>query len=245
MSSFITYSEEEKKLVREGGIDAIREILTGSDTDKKRSLLFCLEWFMDSYYGQPDIEPYKAELIELLETMIITGNPIEVKEDALLLLSDYCWGPFPILEKHFDEVEAQLKPNVRYAINMHREAQIENLLIDEIRRLWSEHRLAHPEVFNHVWVLFDRNTDTDGKPVLETVFLLENGEIRHDRLYPGKAPKKENKDGFFSEPEFRFNILLDEKKAVLTYTFSKALSGVLYYDILGEEDHYSLSAPKD
>ena len=40
------YSEEERKLVREGGIDAIRQVLTGSDTEKKRSLLLCLDWFM-------------------------------------------------------------------------------------------------------------------------------------------------------------------------------------------------------
>ncbi|MBR5974036.1 MAG: hypothetical protein IK020_02520 [Clostridiales bacterium] len=245
MSNYVSYTEEERMLVREGGIDAIRKVLTGNDTAKKRSLLLCLDWFMDPYYGQPDIDSYKEELIELLETMIVTTNPIEVKDDALQLLSDYCWGPFPTLESHFDEVEEQLKPEVKYAINMHREAQIDSLLVDECRRIWSDHRSANPQVPDHVWVLFDRNTNTDRSPDLERLFVLENGEIRHDRRYAGKAPKKENKDGFFSEPEIRFNILLDEKKAVLTYSFSKALAGVFFYDIQGEEGHYSLSSPKE
>ena len=239
MSSFTYYTEDERKLVREGGIPAIREVLFGSDNDKKRSLLLCLDWFMDPYYGQ-DISSFKDELVTLLETLIVSPNPIEVKDDALQLLTSYCWGPFKILEENYDNLEEQLKPEIKYAINMHREAQIQSLFVSECMRIWKEHLAAHKEVADRVWILFDRNTNTGNKPCLDAFSLLENGEMRHDQPYPGKAPVKVDRNGFFKEPEIKYNIILDEKKCVLTYAFSRTLSGGIFYEILGEEDNYSI-----
>ena len=241
-SSYVSYSEEERKLVREGGIDAIRQVLTGSDTEKKRSLLLCLDWFMDPYYKQ-DISSFKAELIRLLETVIVSPNPIEVKDDALQLLSDYCWGPFPTLEQHVDEIEDELKANVEYTINMHREAQIQKFMDEECMRIWGEYRNKHEGTTDRVWVLFDRNTNVSEKHALEMIHLLENGERRYDVRYPGKPPKKTAGSGTYLEPEIRFNILLKERKAVLTYTFSATENGGFKYDILGEDGSYSLSSP--
>ncbi|MBR4009736.1 MAG: hypothetical protein IKI87_02540 [Clostridiales bacterium] len=241
-SSYVSYSEEERKLVREGGITAIRQVLTGSDTEKKRSLLLCLDWFMDPYYKQ-DISSFKEELIHLLETVIVSSDPIEVKEDALQFLTDYCWGPFPILEQHFGEIENELKPDAEYSINMHREAQIQKLIEKEISRIRGEFRAAHAEAADRVWVLFDRNTNVSVKNNFESVCLLENGVKRFDVRYPGKPPKKTAGSGTYLEPEIRFNILLKERKAVLTYAFSATENGGFTYDILGEDGSYSLSSP--
>ena len=241
-SSFVSYTEEERKLVREGGIDAIRQVLTGSDTEKKRSLLLCLDWFMDPYYKQ-DISSFKEDLIQLLETVIVSPNPIEVKDDALQLLSDYCWGPFPTLEQHVDEIEDELKANVEYTINMQREAQIQKFMDEECIRIWGEYRNKHEGTADRVWVLFDRNTNVSEKNDFESLYLLENGERRYDVRYPGKSPKKTAGNGTYLEPEIRFNILLKERKAVLTYAFSATENGGFTYDILGEDGSYSLSSP--
>lgn len=61
-----------------------------------------------------------------------------------------------------------------------------------------------------------------------------------DQPYPGKAPVKVDRNGFFKEPEIKYNIILDEKKCVLTYAFSPILSGGIFYEILGEEGNYSV-----
>ena len=119
---FVTYTEDDRAIVR-AGIEGVKKILLGSDADRKRSMLFCLDWFMDPYYGQ-DISDMKEELIKLLQQVIVSrDNETDVKEDALQLLTDYEYGPFPILEEHFDEIEMKLKPDVLYCINVHRKEQ--------------------------------------------------------------------------------------------------------------------------
>ena len=62
-----------------------------------------------------------GELVELLQTVVITSNDDEVSEDALELLSSYEWPPFEILENNMDKVSEQCKPYVLYVINMGKE----------------------------------------------------------------------------------------------------------------------------
>ena len=116
--SYVTYGEKERETVKKG-IDAIRDVLMGDDPDKKKSLLLALDWFMDPYYKQDIyIADIRGELVELLQTVIISSDDDEVSDDALNLLTSYEWPPFEILEKNMDEVSEQLKPYVLYAINM-------------------------------------------------------------------------------------------------------------------------------
>ncbi|MDE7415575.1 MAG: hypothetical protein K2N44_04540 [Lachnospiraceae bacterium] len=119
--SFISYSEHEIEIVKKG-IDAIREVLMGSDTKKKKSLLFALDWFMDPYYKQDHyIADIHDELIDLLQTVIVTSNDDEVADDAINLLSSYAWPPFEILENNMNKISEKMKPYVLYAINMDKE----------------------------------------------------------------------------------------------------------------------------
>lgn len=121
--SYITYGENEREIVRKG-IIAIREVLLEGSKNEKRSLLFALDWFMDPYYKQDIyIADIREELVELLQTVIISSNDDEVSEDALELLSSYEWPPFEILEKNIDKVSEQIKPDVLYVINMGKEKQ--------------------------------------------------------------------------------------------------------------------------
>lgn len=116
--SYITYGENEKDIIKKG-IVAIQEVLMGDNTDKKRSLLFALDWFMDPYYKQDIyIADIREDLVNLLQTVIIWSNDDEVSKAALNLLSSYEWPPFEILEKNIDRVSKQLKPDVLYVINM-------------------------------------------------------------------------------------------------------------------------------
>ena len=43
------YTEREMQCVKEG-IGAVRSVLSGTDTEAKRRLLFYLDWYMDPYY---------------------------------------------------------------------------------------------------------------------------------------------------------------------------------------------------
>ena len=118
---FISYSEHEKEIVRKG-IDAIQEVLMGSNNEEKRSLLFALDWFMDPYYKQDHyIANIHDELIDLLQTVIITSNDDDVADDEINLLSSYAWPPFEILENNMNKVSVQMKPYVLEVINMDKE----------------------------------------------------------------------------------------------------------------------------
>ncbi len=114
----VTYTDEDRAIVR-AGIEGVRKILMGNDMDRKRSMLFCLDYFMDPYYGQ-DISAIRDELVEMLQQIIVSkDNDTDVKEDAIDLLGSYEWGPYPIIDEHFDEIEDCLKPDVNYIRKMH------------------------------------------------------------------------------------------------------------------------------
>ncbi len=89
----------------------------GTDAGRKRSILFCLDYFMDAYYGE-DISEIHDELVELLEEVIVSPNEDTVIEDALDLLMSYEWPPFPVLEKNIDVIAPQHKPSVLYLLNL-------------------------------------------------------------------------------------------------------------------------------
>lgn len=117
----ISYNESEIETVRKG-IVAIQEILMGDNNEKKKRLLLALDRFMDPYYKQDIyIANIRDDLVELIQTVIITSNEDEVSEDALNLLSSYEWPPFEILERNMDKVSEQLKPYVLEVINRGKE----------------------------------------------------------------------------------------------------------------------------
>ena len=125
------YSEKEIQIVK-SGTDAVKSVLLGNDTNAKRRLLCCLDWFMDSYYGN-DIFIVKDDLKNILETVVISANEDDVIDDAISLLEYTDW-PYPILETHFSEVSERIKPMVRYLLNHELNKGIEFLY----NRSWDE-----------------------------------------------------------------------------------------------------------
>lgn len=240
----VTYTSNDKETVKRG-ITAIQKVLMGEDGDKKRSLLFCLDWFMDPYYGQ-DISAIENDLIELLQTVVISNNETDVKEDALQLLGDYTWGPYKILEQNYGNIEEELKPYADYVINMHRISQIEQLMVTECKRIYEEIRTDFDDISNKVWILHNSNLSDieECKPEIESAWLLEDEKINHSASYLGSTFSLINENGFYINPEMHFNILLNDNKVVLTYYFGKRCARCLTYDLVSVDDDYKIENPK-
>ncbi|MGN0341886.1 MAG: hypothetical protein ACI4DO_03755 [Roseburia sp.] len=239
----VTYTENDKEIVREG-ITSIQRVLLGEDMDRKRSLLFCLDWYMDPYYGQ-DISGIKDELINLLQVVVITCNDIDVKEDALQLLEDYTWGPYQILEDHFDDIENEVRSDAEYIINMHRIAKIEQLMVSECKRIYEDEKKECNDISSKVWILHNKNlTEEENEPDIETTWLLENGTINSTAAYLGSTFSQFNENGFFINPEMHFNIFLQEKRILVAYYFGKRFARCIEYDLNCINDEYSIDNPK-
>ncbi|MDE6499269.1 MAG: hypothetical protein K2K83_01005 [Rikenella sp.] len=100
--------------MRSGGIEAIRAVLMGEDTDDKFGLLHILDWFMDPYYkNRKDIEPFHDELVELLQEIILSAEDADVAEETWHLLSNYEWPPFEIIENRLDSLPALLRMRIQ------------------------------------------------------------------------------------------------------------------------------------
>lgn len=112
--AYIAYSEKEIQIVK-SGTDSIRSVLLGNDTEEKRRLLCCLDWFMDPYYKN-DSFIIKDDLKNILETVVISTNENDIIDEAISLLEYLNW-PYPILETHLTEVSERVKPMVNYLLN--------------------------------------------------------------------------------------------------------------------------------
>ncbi len=239
-SRSVSYSNEEKEIVRQG-IDAIRCVLTGDDEAAKLRLLFCLDWFMDPYYGQ-DISDIKDELIILLQEVVVSDKSRYVKEDALELLSTYVDGPFTILEENIGSFDEKLLPQVEYTVNYYKIELITPVMIDECNRIYMENKSKFPDISDRYWVLYDRDlTKESEKPNIEMSWLFEKGELLDGLQYQGSIFSQTNEKGFFLRPEIHFNINLKEGKALIAYYFGKRFARCLEYDLTCVDGKYSLS----
>ncbi len=81
------YGAEEKELV-EQGIEAIRTVLRGKDSNAKRRLLFYLDQVLDPYY-QNDLTQLHEPLKALLQEVMISDSEADVMEEARHLLDAY------------------------------------------------------------------------------------------------------------------------------------------------------------
>ena len=110
---YATYSDEEEAAIRQG-IDAIRAYFSQADEQKKKNLLFCLDRFLDPWFGY-DL-PYASEIFRFLEEIVITaGESLAVAEDAMGLLHDY-GHTSGILEEHLDCVPPSLQFDAKTCI---------------------------------------------------------------------------------------------------------------------------------
>lgn len=129
----VTYSDDERDIIKHGTA-AIREVLMGHDTESKERLLFCLDYYLDPFYGNP--LACEKDIVTLLQQVIVSPNPMTVKEDALNLLTSYEYPPFPILEMRLEQIEPQLRPDVRYALDMRKNDCLLTALLDRCTEIF-------------------------------------------------------------------------------------------------------------
>ena len=114
MDSGNMYTEREMQCVKEG-IGAVRSVLSGTDTEAKRRLLFYLDWYMDPYYRQ-DISDIKKDLKEMLEKVVVSPNEEDVIDEALHLLEGYTDATYPILAAYLGNLSGKHKPKALYLL---------------------------------------------------------------------------------------------------------------------------------
>lgn len=249
----VSYSKEEMNIV-EGGISGIQKVLMGSDSDQKRSLLFCLDRYMDPYYGYQ--LPFREEIIKLLETVVVSPNENDVIEDALQLMGDYTCGPYEIMEKGIENVPKELRPEVLRVIDQHRMYVIENLVNEECKRIFEEESKGSAAdvygFFPDKALLIHSQQVTENLKNYPTkdcdgLFILQNGQIQAmgipaDGLPAQKYPLSGR---LFPQAEFWYSIDLTNRRICLIYLFGPRWSRCLEYELIDYgDDTYGLGESK-
>lgn len=112
--TYITYSQVHRDIITSGGVKEIDQYLATQSNAEKRSLLFCLDQYLDPYYRYNLI--YHDKIISILEKQLFQNHTKEVKEDMLQLLNDYATKPLLYLAEHIDEIEPELRPDALHAV---------------------------------------------------------------------------------------------------------------------------------
>jgi hypothetical protein len=99
----VTYSQNHNSIVK-SGINAIKQTLSGKDTAEKRSLLLCLDKYLDPYYGYN--LPYFDNIITLLQEQLFSTDIKEIKIDILNLLH-YSHGTLDYLAENIEQFEPE------------------------------------------------------------------------------------------------------------------------------------------
>ena len=89
--------------------------LFGDDIKQIRSLLFCLDYYLDPYYK--NTLPYEKEVYDSLQKLVISSRNDDVIDDCLQLIGDHCCYPLTIMEQGFENIKDSKKPDARYELN--------------------------------------------------------------------------------------------------------------------------------
>lgn len=106
----VSYSGNQREIV-ENGFDAIAMVLYNGTTDEKRSLLLCLDKYLDPYYGYN--LPFANELFLLLQKLLFEPNDLRVLDDIIDLLF-FCPEPLTYLQENIERLAPlSVQDNVR------------------------------------------------------------------------------------------------------------------------------------
>ncbi|RAV21500.1 hypothetical protein [Paenibacillus contaminans] len=111
----IIYTKKHEDIVNRG-VDAIDEFLKSSNVDEKRSILFCLDKYLDPYF-EYDL-PYFDKVIVLLEKHLFENHEKEVKEEILKLLAGYSEDSLEYLAERIEFIESELLADAIYALGL-------------------------------------------------------------------------------------------------------------------------------
>lgn len=247
----VTYSKKEKDIV-EKGIASIQKVLLGTDDDAKASLLFCLDKYLDPYYGYK--LTYEDEIYDLLETVVVSSNTMDVREDALNLLTSYAGGPFPIIEEHYDNLPEAIKPDAKYAVNMYTMWKTTALVLDECVKILHENEMADnssnmgkfPK--SAIAVLNTEGTEDgdgyDNPETIEGMWEITEGKYTVRAISKDGIPRLRSpvSGAYYPVGEFYFNVNVFEKEVYLSYIFGPRFGRGLKYRIHIDEETREIQA---
>ena len=104
------YYEAKHKAIAEGGIEGIAAVLRGDDEVEKASLLLCLDYYLDPYYGCT--LAHESEIFILLQELLLSERSQAIRDDIVQLLGDYC-GDFSVLRSRICEAPDELLPGIK------------------------------------------------------------------------------------------------------------------------------------
>lgn len=110
----VKYEEKHSQLI-ESGIDNLCMALYNETEEEKASILFCLDKYLDPYYGY-NLE-YESDIITLLQKILFEDNSEDIKADILDLLV-YSKEPLTILEENIDKLSGNLLADAKYILNL-------------------------------------------------------------------------------------------------------------------------------
>ncbi|WP_072728589.1 hypothetical protein [Paenibacillus sp. NAIST15-1] len=114
-SSFVSYSQRHNNIV-ESGSEAIKKYLFESVNDEKRSLLLCLDRYLDPYFGYN--LSFFDEIILLLQEQLYQEQDKDIIEDVFQLITDYSKGQLDYLAERIDKLDPHYLADALYAIGI-------------------------------------------------------------------------------------------------------------------------------
>ena len=106
----ISYGRDTRDIVEQGGIEAIRDVLYHGTYEESAGLLFCLERYLDPWFGYvdiPEFQPLIDNIFLLLQEVILDEKLNIDKREAMHQL-EYCQKSFAVFEKALDADHATL-----------------------------------------------------------------------------------------------------------------------------------------
>ncbi|WP_449601887.1 hypothetical protein [Paenibacillus sp. Marseille-Q9583] len=112
--SYVTYTQKHRDIIITG-VTAINDFLNRKDVSEKRSLLFCLDRYLDPYFGY-DL-PYFDDIILLLEKHLLFNHSKEINQDINQLLNDYSKSNLDYLADHIEEIDPEFLADALYTLS--------------------------------------------------------------------------------------------------------------------------------
>lgn len=248
----IYYTDKENKII-ESGIETISNILFSDNIKEKQSLLFCLDKYLDPWYGYH--LSYEKEIFLLLEQFVIYEKDQDTASDALSLLEDYSSGPYPVFEKYVNQLNARLKCQVKNLIQREAVWLIEEIMNDECKRIYEENYYASRDM-NEKWtfpqkaiIVSDKSitsgTNSFPKMDCDELFSMENGIVKPIGIPVQGIPyEREPFSGdYFCKAEFYYGIDVEKMIVTLIYFFAKRRACCAEYSVTLQKETYILEKP--
>lgn len=114
-SNYIAYSKKHNEIVESGSVE-IKKYLSESEYGEKRSLLLCLDRYLDPYFGYN--LPFFDEIILLLQEQLFQEQERDIKDDVFQLLTDYSREQLDYLAERIDKIDPHFLADALYAIGI-------------------------------------------------------------------------------------------------------------------------------